>query len=89
VIKKISASVLAVNGNKDIQVISKTNLAGIEGALKESRSKKFEVKELEGLNHLFQECKQCTIAEYGQLDQTISPVVLDIITKWLKEVVGN
>ena len=89
VIKKISASVLAVNGNKDIQVISKTNLAGIEGALKESRSKKFEVKELEGLNHLFQECKQCTLAEYAQLDQTISPVVLDIITKWLKEVVGN
>lgn len=85
VIKKMSASVLALNGNKDIQVISKTNLPAIESALKESRSKKFEVKELEGLNHLFQECKQCTLAEYSQIEQTISPVVLEMITKWLKD----
>ena len=84
-IKKITSHVLAVNGNKDIQVISNTNLAAMEAALKEGRSKSFEVKELEGLNHLFQECKMCTVSEYGQIEQTISPVLLEMITKWLKK----
>ncbi len=83
-LKKINAKVLALNGSNDIQVISKTNLAAIEQALKEGKSKSYEVKELEGLNHLFQECKTCTLNEYNQIEQTISPVVLNIITGWLK-----
>lgn len=85
-IYKMTAKVLAVNGNRDIQVISKTNLAGIEAALRKSKSKSYEVKELEGLNHLFQECKTCTISEYGQLEQTISPSLLEIVTKWMRKV---
>jgi uncharacterized protein len=84
-IKKISASVLALNGSKDVQVISKSNLPAIEAALKQSKSKNYEVKELEGLNHLFQECKSCTINDYGQLQQTISPAVLEIMTNWMKK----
>jgi fermentation-respiration switch protein FrsA (DUF1100 family) len=86
-IQKITANVLALNGSKDIQVISKTNLPAIEAALKKGRSKSYEVKELEGLNHLFQECRSCTVNEYGELEQTISPAVLDIIVKWMKKVV--
>lgn len=85
-IKNISAKVLAVNGGSDIQVLSKQNLAGIASALKESSSKQFEIKEFPGLNHLFQECKACTVAEYGELQQTISPVVLDYLSSWLKKV---
>jgi uncharacterized protein len=85
-LKKTRAKILALNGEKDIQVIAKTNLAGIEAALKQRRSEDYEVKELPGLNHLFQECTSCSINEYGQLDQTISPVVLDTITKWMKKV---
>lgn len=83
-LKKIKAKILALNGDKDIQVISKSNLPAIETALKVGKSKKYEVKELPGLNHLFQECKICTVAEYGQLDQTISPIVLELMTAWLK-----
>jgi pimeloyl-ACP methyl ester carboxylesterase len=82
-IKKIKAKVLAVNGSQDVQVISKSNLKAIESALKESKSKIFDVKELNGLNHLFQECKSCTVNEYGQLEQTISPTLLKTITEWL------
>jgi len=85
-IKKIRAKVLAINGSQDIQVIAKTNLAGIENALKKGKSKRFEIKELKGLNHLFQECKTCTANEYSQLDQTISPAVLDLITTWMKKI---
>ena len=83
---KITASVLALNGSEDIQVISKTNLAAIDSTLKKGKTGKFEVKEMEGMNHLFQECKKCTLSEYSQLDQTISPIVLDKITGWMKSI---
>jgi len=85
-LKKIRAKILALNGASDIQVISKGNLAAIEQALIQGRSAGYEIKELPGLNHLFQDCKSCTVAEYGQLEQTISPVVLKIITEWMKAV---
>jgi alpha/beta superfamily hydrolase len=80
---KLHAIVLALNGDRDIQVLSSQNLPGIEAALKKSKSKDYEIKELKGLNHLFQECKTCTIQEYGELEQTISPLVLETITTWL------
>lgn len=82
-LRRLNIKVLALNGDKDIQVISSQNLPGIEASLKKSKSKDFEIKELKGLNHLFQECKMCTLMEYGVLEQTIAPIVLDTITTWL------
>ncbi len=82
-LKKLSCKVLALNGEKDIQVVSKSNLAGIKMCLEQSKSKKFDVIELKGLNHLFQECNMCTIQEYGQIEQTISPTALETISAWL------
>jgi pimeloyl-ACP methyl ester carboxylesterase len=84
-LEKLSCKVLALNGSRDIQVVSSSNLASIEAALKKSRSKKYNVQEIPGLNHLFQTCNTCNLAEYGQLEQTISPVVLDIVTGWLNK----
>jgi len=42
------------------------------------------VKELPGLNHLFQTCRSCTIAEYGQLEETMAPAALDEMTRWIR-----
>ena len=84
-LEKLRCKVLALNGEKDLQVISKSNLAGIESALKKSKSKTYDVKELPGLNHLFQNCKKCTLKEYGELEETISPGVLSIISDWLNK----
>jgi uncharacterized protein len=81
-LKKLDASVLAINGSEDVQVPPDSNLSGIETALRAGKSK-FIVKKLPGLNHLFQECKTCTIAEYTKLDQTISPILLDTMSQWL------
>lgn len=85
-IQKIKAPVLALNGSKDIQVIAATNLPAIEAALKKGKSKSYEIQELPGLNHLFQECKLCTVNEYSQLQQTFSPVALQVMTAWLKKI---
>jgi hypothetical protein len=84
-LKKIKCKVLALNGSKDIQVISKSNLAGIRASLKKSKSPGYEARELEGLNHLFQQCKRCTTTEYGELEETFSPEALTIISDWLKK----
>ena len=84
-----NAKVLALNGEKDIQVIAETNLDGIKKALKKSNSKVYDVKILPGLNHLFQHCKQCTAAEYGKLEETFSPEALQIMGDWMKKEVNT
>ena len=83
-VQKIKANVLALNGGEDLQVLADPNLAAIESALKKSKSRHFEVTKIDGLNHLFQECQSCTLAEYTKLDQTISPKVLEAMTTWLR-----
>ncbi|MEO7393783.1 MAG: alpha/beta fold hydrolase [Chitinophagaceae bacterium] len=84
-LKQLKCKVLALNGDKDIQVISSQNLPGIEAALKKSKSKVYQIKELPGLNHLFQYCNKCTVNEYGELEETISPHVLNIVSNWLEK----
>lgn len=83
VLEKLSCKVLALNGDKDIQVISRSNLEGINKALAKSKSKSFEAREITGVNHLFQECTTCAATEYGELEQTIKPEVLNIVGEWL------
>lgn len=86
----LRCKVLALNGDKDLQVLSGPNLAGIKGALQKSKSSKYEVKELAGLNHLFQHCKKCTLSEYGQIEETFSPEALILISDWiLKDVLNH
>lgn len=85
VLADVRCKVLALNGSKDYQVLSRSNLEGILNGLKESKSKLYEAREIEGVNHLFQECNTCNVQEYGKLEQTIKPEVLDIITNWLNE----
>ena len=84
-LQKLSCKVLALNGSKDIQVVSKSNLPGIEAALKKSKARIYEVKELPGLNHLFQPCEKCTVNEYSELEETFSPEALKVIADWLNK----
>ncbi len=42
---------------------------------------------LEKLNHLFQTSETGAISEYGQIEETFSPRVLEIINHWIKKVV--
>jgi len=60
-------------------------VAGIKAALKKSKSKNYEIKEVVGLNHLFQTCSTCTIDEYEKLEESFSPQVLDMMANWLKK----
>lgn len=83
-IQKIKCPVLAINGEKDLQVPPKQNLSAIEEALKQGGNKNYLIKELTGLNHLFQTSQFGTISEYGVIEETISPVALETMINWLK-----
>jgi uncharacterized protein len=86
---KVKCPVLALNGEKDLQVPPKENLGEIEKAVKKGGNTRVTVKELPGLNHLFQTCKTGSVAEYGVIEETISPVALKAITDWVVEQVRD
>jgi len=83
-LEKVKCPVLAINGSKDLQVPASVNLPAIENALKKGGNKNFRVKELTGLNHLFQECTTGLPGEYATIEQTMSPMALNEITNWIK-----
>ena len=80
---KVKCPVLALNGEKDVQVKPKQNLEAIDAALKKSGHKNYECVEFKGLNHLFQTCKTGAVAEYGRIEQTTAPEVLTRISEWI------
>ena len=82
-LSKLNCPVLALNGEKDIQVSAKPNLNAIKTALEKSNSKNFKTIEMPGLNHLFQHCKTCTVQEYAELEETFDTETLKIITNWI------
>lgn len=82
-LNKVGCPVLAINGSADIQVPATESLKGIAAALTKGGNKQFTIKQFEGLNHLFQKCSKCTVPEYGELETTIEPEVLDAIGDWL------
>ena len=82
-LQKVKCPVLAMNGSADIQVPAAESIKGIEAAFKKGGNKHFVTKQFEGLNHLFQKCTKCTVQEYGELETTIEPEVLETIGNWL------
>lgn len=88
-LSKVKCPVLAINGEKDLQVPPKENLSAIEEALIAGGNKNFTVKEFPGLNHLFQTAQTGVPSEYAKIEETISPEVLKIISDWILEQTRN
>lgn len=84
-LRKLNIPVLALFGEKDLQVTPRQNLKEVENALKESGSNNFLVKELKGLNHLFQNANTGHPNEYGIIEETFSPDVLELILNFMME----
>jgi len=81
--KKVKCPVLALNGEKDLQVSATENLPAIEKALKSSGNMSVKTVKFPGLNHLFQHSKTGLPAEYGNIEETFSPEVLKVISEWI------
>jgi pimeloyl-ACP methyl ester carboxylesterase len=82
-LSKLVCPVLAINGEKDLQVPPEQNLPAIRKALEAAGNKNFEVVELPGLNHLFQNAKTGAIGEYAEIEETMSPAVMEKISSWI------
>lgn len=80
---KVKCPVLALNGAKDMQVSAEENLEAIKAAVLSGGNKKVTTKILSNLNHLFQDSKNGSPAEYWQSGQTFSPIALEEISRWV------
>ena len=82
-LEKVNCPVLAINGEKDLQVPAPVNLEAIKKALEKGGNKNVTTKELSNLNHLFQECETGSPSEYASIEQTFSPIALAEILNWI------
>jgi pimeloyl-ACP methyl ester carboxylesterase len=82
-LRKVKCPVLAINGEKDVQVPPKQNLPAIRRALEEGGNQHAEADELPGLNHLFQTAKTGVPSEYSEIEETMSPAAMEKIASWI------
>ena len=84
----VKCHVLALNGEKDLQMLCELNLIPIEKAQRAGSPASFEVVRFPNLNHMFQETKGSGMpTEYGQIEETFSPKALKVIGDWIKNVI--
>lgn len=83
-LKKVTIPVLSLIGSLDVQVPPGMNHPPIRKALEEAGNEDVTIKELPGLNHMFQESETGSMMEYAEIEQTFSPVALEEISSWIK-----
>ena len=79
-ISGIKCPCLALNGDKDCQVIPEYNLTKVEALCPSA-----DIKLYPGLNHLFQHCKTGLATEYAGIEETFAPEVLVDIVQWVNQ----
>ncbi len=82
-LEKLRCPVMALNGSKDLQVPARESLQGIARALTKAGNTDFAIRELPGLNHLFQRCKTGLPSEYEKIEETMSPEMQEIVGDWI------
>ncbi len=80
-LRRLEVPVLALNGALDTQVLPAPNVAEMKKALRGNPDAT--VREMPGLNHLFQHAKTGAVSEYGEIDETMSPEVLRLVPSWI------
>jgi pimeloyl-ACP methyl ester carboxylesterase len=84
-LSKITIPVLALNGEKDIQVRAKENLEGIEKSLKKADNQNYTVVNLPNLNHLFQKCLFGSTNFYATNKETFNEEAMRRIAEWIND----
>ncbi len=78
-ISKVTCPVLALNGEKDLQVIAERNIPIIKDLIPSAT-----IKTYPDLNHLFQHCASGDPTQYYAIEETISPEVLADMVSWIQ-----
>jgi pimeloyl-ACP methyl ester carboxylesterase len=82
-LRALKQPVLALNGALDVQVPPAQNLPAITWELEAGDNKDYEVVKLAGLNHFFQTATTGAPSEYGEIEETIAPSVLNLMAEWI------
>ncbi|MCK3686253.1 alpha/beta hydrolase [Maribellus sp. YY47] len=85
---RVKCPVLALNGNKDVQV-PVSNLQEIYQAVTSGGNMQVDTLSFENHNHLFQHCTSGAVAEYAQIEETIDPGVLKSIRDWILKTISK
>jgi uncharacterized protein len=83
IMEQIKCPVLALNGDRDLQVDANDTVPLLRQAYENSGNKDFTVMEIAGVNHLFQKAQSGSPALYGAIEETIAPEVLNAVGSWL------
>ena len=83
VLMKVHVPVLAINGEKDLQVPAREDLEAIDQALKDGGNRDYKIVLLSGLNHLFQTSQTGSPTEYSAIEETVAPLALQTIGDWI------
>ena len=84
-IVKTTCPALLLNGSKDLQVLASQNLPAYEKIIAEHGKTNLTLRELPDLNHLFQHCETGSPTEYVEIEETISPEVLELVVGFVKK----
>ncbi|MBQ8423311.1 MAG: alpha/beta fold hydrolase [Coprobacter sp.] len=84
-VPRVDVPVLALNGDSDIMVPSKENLATADSLLRLGGNKHYRIVELPGLNHMFQHCTTCIQNEIGSLPDVFAEEALIEIYAFLRD----
>ena len=87
-LEKVKCPVLALNGEKDLQVPPDADLAGIAQAVRKGGNRNVTVKKLKDLNHLFQHATTGSPMEYPKIEETFAPEALSVMADWIRQTVG-
>ena len=82
---KVNAPFLALNGEKDTQVLADLNLNGFKNTFDKNEKENYKTISYPDLNHFFQHCRTGYYDEVESIEETISPEVLNDISTWIKE----
>ena len=83
VLAKVRVPVLAVGGERDLQVAAAENLREIERTVRTGGNADVTTVLLPNLNHLLQTSASGLPNEYATIEETISPAALTLVTDWL------
>ena len=78
------APVLALTGSLDRVNLPEQNLPAVQRALEEAGNDDYTLALLPGVNHVMQEARTGSMAEYGRLESTFAPLALHTISDWIE-----
>ncbi len=80
---RVTVPVLALTGERDLQVPPDENLPVIEAALAAGTCPDYTVRKMPGLNHLFQTSQTGLPRDYASIKETVAPAALETIADWI------